>query len=151
MSRVLGHEFEAFVCNVIKKSSRLTVTQTKGSGDGGIDFFCSCRGEIAVGEIKSGNSIGTQLIRNFIGSMLTNEVKNGIFISKVSLTKDAKILVNSITPDLSFLYVQISETKLHTSKNLSESIVKVHSNKYCNSSLVYDSRNKLVTLNGQVL
>ena len=149
--KVSGHAFEKIICELIKRNNKLTITQTRATGDGGIDFFCTTIGNILAGEIKTGATVGTPNIRNFIGSMSTYKINHGLFITTNTISKDASQLIKSLGSEFAFLAVRVSSTKIPKALTLSETVLSAEMNKSNSSILRFDRSTKSIFFNDQIL
>ncbi|OGK25278.1 hypothetical protein A3A46_03545 [Candidatus Roizmanbacteria bacterium RIFCSPLOWO2_01_FULL_37_13] len=75
-------EFEKWVKTNIFEKEGWTVTETKVTGDGGIDLILSKNGEQSIAQCKRfRNTVGEPLLRDFYGTMISEGVSNGYFIT----------------------------------------------------------------------
>lgn len=129
VARSLPHQFESFVCQMIK-NPLLRVQQTKSVNDGGIDFYLHTQHQFAVGEIKS-NRIAAPQVRDLSGAMTALGIDNGLLITHAGVTSSCLKTLAQFNKKHQHIIVvclnRISLTGHYTT--LSEAIQVIYANK----------------------
>lgn len=89
---VSPHDFEGIVANLFHTHG-YAVRQTPRTGDGGKDIIVERRGKTSFVECKRfarENSVGTPLLRAFLGAMAACGVRSGIFVTTSDFNANAK-------------------------------------------------------------
>eukprot|EP00834_Sanchytrium_tribonematis_P005503 NODE_337_length_9297_cov_0.873994.p8 type:complete len:158 gc:universal NODE_337_length_9297_cov_0.873994:3685-3212(-) len=151
MAKILNPQaFETLICDLVKrKHYGMTVTKTSAVNDGGVDFLCTKLGHSMAGEIKSGLNMGSPVIRNFVGAMVTNSVKNGLFIGIRPFSPEALKTISNLDPkNFNLIVIQIKEPKSvddYLSKLIKKAYVNVPPKFENDYSLKYDKKSKRLT------
>lgn len=75
-------EFEKWVRLHIFEKEGWSVTETKATGDGGIDLALNRKGEHSIAQCKRyRNTVGEPLLRDFYGTMMSEGVSKGYFVT----------------------------------------------------------------------
>ena len=75
-------EFEKWVKKYIFEKDGWEVSETKVTGDGGIDLIISKKGERSIAQCKRyRQTVGEPMLRDFYGTMMSEGVSRGYFVT----------------------------------------------------------------------